>query len=143
MMVEVKFYNCDHVDETAPDYVIIGARYNGQWVFVKNRKRGTYEMPAGHIDKGESELTAAGRELMEETGALKFVLECLNTYSVEHNESRKTGKLFYANILEIGEIEDKEEIEDRIFASDLPDDLTFPEVQGKLFLKLNAFCSNF
>ena len=142
MMVEVKFYNCDHVDETTPSYVIIGARFVGQWVFVKNRKRGTYEMPAGHIDKGESAFTAAGRELMEETGALKFVLECINTYSVEQNGSRKTGRLFYADILEMGDIEDKDEIEVRIFSSDLPDELTFPEVQGKLFLKLNTFCKD-
>ena len=143
MMVEVKFYKCDHVEETASSYVIIGARYNGQWVFVKSRKRGTYEMPAGHINECESALTAAGRELMEETGALKFVLECINTYSVEQNGSRKIGKLYYANIFEIGEIEDKDEIEDIVFASDLPDDLTFPEVQENLFLKLNAFCNNF
>lgn len=139
MKVEVKFYKCDHVDKTVPTYVIIGARFNGQWVFVKNRKRGTYEMPAGHIDKGESDLAAAGRELMEETGALKFSMECINTYSVEQDGSRKTGKLFYANILEIGEIEDKDEIEDRSYASDLPDNLTFPEVQRELFYKLKAF----
>ena len=82
---------------------------------------------------------AAGRELMEETGARKFILECINTYSVKHNGVIRTGKLFFSDILELAEIEDKDEIEECISSSSLPGNLTFPEVQKSLFDRLEEF----
>ncbi len=138
-MPEIEFYNCMHEGIPGPTYVIIGASYRGKWLFVKSRKRGSFELPAGHIDKGESEYEAAGRELMEETGARKFILECINTYSVTDNDILRTGKLFYSSILELAEIEDKDEIEECISRSSLPENLTFPEVQESLFHKLEEF----
>ena len=142
-MVEVDFHSCNYSDNIPPTYVIVGARYENQWVFVKSRKRGSYEMPAGHIDEEESAFEAAGRELMEETGAKKFVMECISTYSVVHKESRQIGKLFYADVLEMGNIEDQDEIEDRILRTTLPDNLTFPEVQERLFSRLEDFSNAF
>ncbi len=140
-MPEVKFYGCDYDKGPAPTYVIIGASYYGQWLFVKSRKRGSYELPAGHIDSGESAFEAAARELMEETGAGKFILECINTYSVADKDVLLLGKLFYANILELAEIEDTDEIEECILSSLLPANLTFPAVQEELFNKLEDFKS--
>lgn len=140
-MPEVKFYGCDYENGPAPTYIIIGASYYGQWLFVKSRKRGSYELPAGHIDRGETAFIAAGRELMEETGARKFILECINTYSVADKDKLLTGKLFYASILELAEIEDADEIEECIMSSRLPGNLTFPAVQEELFYRLEDFKS--
>jgi 8-oxo-dGTP diphosphatase len=140
-MTRVEFYECDYESLPAPTYVIIGASYRGQWLFVKSRKRGSYELPAGHIDAGESVCEAAGRELMEETGARKFILECINTYSVTEKGSVRSGKLFFASIIELAEIEDTDEIEDCLMSNRLPDMLTFPAVQEKLFYRLEEFKS--
>ena len=56
-------------------YVVIAARYKGGWLFVKHRRRGGWEMPAGHPGPGENTVEAAVRELMEETGAARFLAE--------------------------------------------------------------------
>lgn len=138
-MVEINFYDCEYDGDSTPTYVIIGARFRGEWLFVKNRKRGSYELPAGHIDKDESAYAAAGRELMEETGAKKFILECLNTYTVKQSGNKLRGMLFFAAILEKGDIEDTVEIEDCVSRSSLPENLTFPEVQLSLFSRLEEF----
>ncbi len=54
-------------------YVVIAARHKGGWLFVRHRRRGGYELPAGHPDAAEDTVEAAVRELTEETGAMGFV----------------------------------------------------------------------
>jgi 8-oxo-dGTP diphosphatase len=109
-------------------YVVIAARYEGGWLFVRHRKRGGYELPAGHPDQGEETVEAAVRELMEETGALDFTLEPVTYYSVDPGSGKKYGRLFFACIDTIGEIPDRKEIEwVRVFRR-LPRELSLPEV---------------
>jgi len=124
---------------TSPDvpspvtYVVIAARYDGGWLFVRHRKRGGYELPAGHPDEGEDSVTAAVRELMEETGALDFTMEPVTWYSVDTGSGRQFGRLFLASVDTLGEITDKEEIEAvRVFRR-LPRDLSLPEVMTFLY----------
>ena len=124
---------------TSPDvpspvtYVVIAARYDGGWLFVRHRKRGGYELPAGHPDEGEDSVTAAVRELMEETGALDFTMEPVTWYSVDTGSGRQFGRLFLASVDTLGEITDKEEIEEvRVFRR-LPRGLSLPEVMTFLY----------
>ena len=124
---------------TSPDvlspvtYVVIAARYDGGWLFVRNRKRGGYELPAGHPDEGEDSVEAAVRELMEETGALGFAMEPVTWYSVDTGSGKQFGRLFLAHVDTIGEIVDKNEIEGvRVFRR-LPHDLSLPEVMTFLY----------
>jgi len=124
---------------TSPDvpspvtYVVIAARYDGGWLFVRHRKRGGYELPAGHPDEGEDSVTAAVRELMEETGALDFTMEPVTWYSVDTGSGRQFGRLFLASVDTLGEITDKEEIEAvRVFRR-LPRGLSLPEVMTFLY----------
>ena len=51
-------------------YVIIVARYKDSFVFCKHKDRTTYELPGGHVEEHEDILTAAKRELEEETGEI-------------------------------------------------------------------------
>ena len=66
-MAEVTFY--DSAEDALLKFAVIIARTDGKWIFCKHRERDTYEVPGGHREKGEDILSAAKRELMEETGA--------------------------------------------------------------------------
>ena len=114
-------------------YVVIAARYMGGWLFVRHRRRGGYELPAGHPDDGEESLTAAVRELIEETGASDFIMEPVTYYSVDAGMGREYGRLFYAEIETLGTLTDNDEIEGvRIFRR-IPRKLSLPEVMSFLF----------
>jgi len=124
---------------TTPDvpsqvtYVVIAARYDGGWLFVRHRKRGGYELPAGHPDRGEDSVGAAVRELMEETGALDFTLEPLTYYYVDTGSGNKFGRLFLASVDTLGEITDKHEIEGVKVFRRLPRGLSLSEVMTFLY----------
>ena len=109
-------------------YVVIAVRYGGGWLFVRHRKRGGYELAAGHPDKGEDSVEAAVRELMEETGALDFTMEPVTYYYVDNGSGRKYGRLFLAYVDTLGEIIDKNEIEGVRVFSRLPRRLSLSEV---------------
>jgi len=130
---------------TSPDvpssvtYVVIAARYDGGWLFVRHRKRGGYELPAGHPDEGEDSVKAAVRELMEETGAQDFSMEPVTWYSVDTGSGKQFGRLFLANVETMGEITDKNEIEGVKVFRRLPRDLSLPEVMTFLYRTAAAY----
>lgn len=129
--IEVKFY--EDVSEELIRFVVIVCRYQGSWLWVKHKERDTYENPGGHREAGETVEQAAVRELQEETGALDFDIEPISCYSVtgrtrvctEGGES--FGKLFYAEIRELGEIHS--EIEGFELFDEIPEKLTYPDIQ--------------
>lgn len=135
-MTKIEFYSTDYSPSAEIDIVVIGARFRNQWIFVKSIKRDCYEMPAGHSEKNEHADIAAARELMEETGATKFILECINTYSVSIENETKWGKLYLAKVLELAEIPDKNEIDHIYLDDNIPGNSVFREVQIPLFKRL-------
>jgi 8-oxo-dGTP diphosphatase len=131
-MVTVGLITAPEVPATIT-YVVIAARYDGGWLFVRHRKRGGYELPAGHPDEGEDSVEAAVRELMEETGALDFAMEPVTFYWVDTGSGKKFGRLFLASVDTLGEIPDSNEIVGvRVFRR-LPHDLSLPEVMTFLY----------
>ncbi|MCA1742091.1 MAG: NUDIX domain-containing protein [Bacteroidales bacterium] len=114
-------------------YVVIAARHKGGWLFVRHRRRGGYELPAGHPEPGEDTIDAAVRELMEETGACGFVIQPVTYYSVDSSAGIRYGRLFYAEVDELGAISDTSEIESVKIFRRLPQDLSLPEVMTFLF----------
>ncbi|MCU0455476.1 MAG: NUDIX domain-containing protein [Bacteroidales bacterium] len=141
-MVKVNFFDPEFVPEGKLTYSVIAASFRGEWLFVKHRLRDTWEIPGGHIEEGESSSEAASRELTEETGALDFDLECVATYSVEKEGKTGYGRLYFAEVKRSGAINDDSEIEEVMLSDHLPNDLTYPDIQPGLFLKVLDFLAD-
>ena len=131
----VKFY--DEIADDRLKFAVIISKYNGKWVFCKHRARNTFEIPGGHREPGERISETAKRELIEETGALRFSLKPICVYSVTGknrvNESgdEMFGMLFLADIFEFSP-HLTNEIELLKLFEDLPTDWTYPEIQPNL-----------
>jgi len=132
-MTEVNFYDPLFVPDSKLTYSVISAKLDEKWIFVRHNKRSTWEIAGGHIEEGESSFEAAGRELMEETGAIKFNLVCIATYSVTIDGETGWGRLYIANVFEIGPIPDISEIAEIVLSDHLPENLTHPDIQPHLF----------
>lgn len=138
-MTEVKFYAPSFEPDTKLTYSVISARFENRWIFVRHNQRTTFEIAGGHIEIGETSFEAAGRELMEETGALKFNLSCIATYSVKKDGETGWGRLYLAEVFEIGPIPDISEIAEVVFLEKIPDHPTHPDIQPHLFRKTIEF----
>ena len=109
-MVAVKFY--EDVKDELLRFAVVIAKHDGKWVFCKHKERETLEFPGGHRETGETIAETAKRELMEETGAVKFEIRPICVYSVTGktrvNETGEEsfGGLFYAVAVNKGRLED-------------------------------------
>lgn len=120
-------------------FAVIVARYKNKWILCKHKERTTWEIPGGHIEDTESHLEAAKRELFEETGAENFALEHVCFYNVTSNHIDSFGALYFAEVLELGNLPDME-IESIELFNSLPKDLTYPIIQPLLYKKAVEFC---
>jgi 8-oxo-dGTP diphosphatase len=138
-MTNVVFYDPSFVPDRELTYSVISAEYEGRWIFVRHQNRSTWEIAGGHIEEWESSFEAAGRELMEETGSVKFKLECIATYSVTKDGETGWGRLYLANVSELGPIPDISEIAEISLSDHLPANLTHPDIQPHLFNRTIEF----
>ncbi|WP_330395719.1 NUDIX hydrolase [Acetoanaerobium noterae] len=139
MKLKVKFYN--EINDKDLKFAVIMARYDNRWIFCKHKERETYEMPGGHREVDETIVDTAKRELQEETGAIEFEIQPISVYSVtgknrvNSNGNETFGMLFYAEVHSFKDtLED--EIEKIEFFSNLPSNLTYPEIQPYLYTKV-------
>jgi 8-oxo-dGTP diphosphatase len=103
--------------------VIVAFDPVGRFVLCRHKDRSTWETPGGHIERGESALEGARRELFEETGIVPRELVAVADYEVDG----VAGRLFTAQIgtrARLPAFEMAETIEVDI----LPDELTYPEI---------------
>ncbi len=133
IMTEVIFYDPSYNPDMKLTYAVISARFENRWIFVRHNKRTTFEIAGGHIEEGESSHEAACRELMEETGAIEFSIECVATYSVYKDGTTGWGRLYLAFVNEIGPLPDISEIGEVIFDVNFPEKNTHPDIQPYLF----------
>ena len=134
-MLQVNFY--DKIDDSLLKFAVIIAKSNGKWVYCKHKERDTFENPGGHREEGEMILETAKRELMEETGATRFVIEPVCAYSVtgktrvNESEDESFGMLYYAEITSFSESLDSE-MEKVVLFDEPPKNQTYPMIQPKL-----------
>lgn len=119
-------------------YVVILSKYQGKILLSRHKKRLTWETQGGHIEKGETPLEAAKRELFEESGAVKFSILPIFDYWAGDEESWANGMVFIANITELSQIPNSEMKEVQSF-DELPDSLTYPEITTVLFDNAKEF----
>lgn len=115
-------------------YVVIGARENDKWIFVRHRKRQSWELPAGHIEKNEETMEAARRELYEETGTIESDMSVLTDYKVSIRGEILFGRLFFAEVKKRGPLPESEIGEIKL-AEKSPAPATYPEAH-KVFIRL-------
>jgi len=130
-MVEVKIHPIGK-DHGQYLFVVIAAKYNEKWVWVKHRDRNTWEIPGGHIEKGETADNASRRELIEETGAVRFSIVTVCDYWVRIGEKEGLSRLYFANIQELGPLP-ASEISGIGFFDAPPTNQTYPDIQPLLF----------
>lgn len=128
-------------------FSVIFARYRGKWVFVRHEERETWEMPGGHIEKGETPGRAAERELYEESGAREFVLHPVADYwaSAKGDDAARikgesAGQIYLADITLLGDLPESEIAEVRLF-DDIPENLTYPDIIGPNFVLVAEKCA--
>ncbi len=135
--MKVQFHRLGSIADQELKFAVIGARYKGRWVFVKQRQRHTWEIPGGHREPGESIDQTASRELSEETGAEEFQLTALCEYSVRRDDQLSYGRLYLAMVDRLGLLPDSEIGCIELFDA-MPLELTYPEIQPVLQEKLNC-----
>lgn len=133
-MFEIKLYDLGYCKEEEYTIVVCACKYNGKYVFSYNKKRNGWEIPGGHIEKGETWNDAAKREVYEETGALDVNIKPVCVYKIE-----SFALLCYCEIEKIGELPDKSEMSEIMFSDELPDNLSFPETFHILFERIKEF----
>jgi ADP-ribose pyrophosphatase len=141
-MALVRFY--DKKEDSLLNFAVIVSRYDRQWVFCKHRERSTYEVPGGHREPGESIRAAAVRELYEETGAVRFRISPVCVYSVASErfpDDETFGMLYFADIQAFQELPEFE-MERVVLFSDLPGNLTYPQIQPELYQKVKYILEN-
>jgi len=137
--VKVDFHTIEEIMDEKITFVVMISRYKNKWIVVRHKDRETWEIPGGHREELENLQNAAERELYEETGAKQFILNPICIYSVKTNNERSYGKLFYANIKEIGQLPKYEIAETKLVDDMLKENLTYPLIQPLLFEKTQKY----
>lgn len=129
-MSTVRFY--DHIPADANiKYAVIVAQYQGKWILCRHNDRTTWEIPGGHRESDETPDEAAARELWEETGATKARIKPICLYSFHD-----FGMLYFAEIQQLDAIPSSSEIKEIAYFDQLPENLTYPQIQPALFEKV-------
>lgn len=114
-------------------YVVVLSKYEGKILLSRHKERNTWETQGGHIEKGETPLEAAKRELFEESGAVEFSIKPIFDYWAGDDEGSSTGVVFFAEITELSNIPESEMEEVKTFL-ELPKELTYPDIAQVLFV---------
>ncbi|MBO5096330.1 MAG: NUDIX domain-containing protein [Bacilli bacterium] len=126
-MLPVEIYDLDESIYNELTRVICVSFYENKLVLAKKKEKGTWEIPGGHIEPGETWEEALKREMYEETGATEIEFEPVSLYKIS-----SYGIICLVNIKQLEKLPDYEMSEIGFFDT-IPENLTYPETH-KLFL---------
>lgn len=121
------FGSCDPLK-----FVVVFAHMDGQWLFVRHKRRETWETAGGHIEPGETAEAAARRELFEEAGATEFTIRPAFDYWACDAKGASFGAVFLAEVSALTPQTDYEMAECGLFNA-LPSNVTYPDITPMLF----------
>lgn len=133
--MQLEFFPAHTIENEQLIYAVIVTFYENKLVCVRHKERETWEIPGGHREEGELILHCAARELEEETGASFYFLEEAFDYAVIRNGKKSCGMVFLAEVFDFCSLPDYE-IAALDFFDQLPDNLTYPEIQPILLKKV-------
>jgi 8-oxo-dGTP diphosphatase len=133
--MSVTFYATGTVEDSNLTFAVICARFNHKWIYARHRERDTWEIPGGHRENGEPIFETARRELFEETGALQFELESIADCSIKLQGYLRYGRLFFAEVQELGELPPMEIARIEYFTT-IPEHLTYPHTHPYLHARV-------
>ncbi|MBU3142694.1 NUDIX domain-containing protein [Clostridium sp. CF012] len=118
--METKVYNLETVNDEDLKFAVIVSKYKGKYLYCRHKKRDTWEVPGGHREINEDINDTAARELKEETGAVKFTIKPIGDYLCDYSAEiekvdKSYGRIYYAEIEELGELPNLEIGEIRLF----------------------------
>lgn len=113
-------------------YVVVLSVYRGKIMLSRHKMRATWETQGGHIEKGETPLEAAKRELYEESGATDFSITPVFDYRAGDDRFGANGMVFCADIQKLDPLPESE-MKEVCFFDELPDNLTYPDITPLLF----------
>ena len=136
-MIQVDFHPLDRVADESLQFAVIMAQEDGKWLLCRHRERDTWEIPGGHREAGEDIEETAQRELYEETGVTDAELTPVEVYSVTREDGATSyGMLFLARVKARGELPENSEMSEVTMTHLLPQALTYPDIQPKLFSRV-------
>ena len=124
---------------TLGDYIRVDiiSFHNDKWIFSNHKERTTWEPQGGHIEKGETPLEAAKRELFEESGAVDFEIEPLFDYRacgiIKGVSITGHGQVFLANVRTFADIPGQSEMERICLFDSPPPNQTYPHYLRDIF----------
>ena len=134
MKILLGFHPIESVADDQLQYAVIMAQEDGKWLICRHRNCDTWEIPGGHREPCESIEQAARRELYEETGVTDAELTPVEVYSVTREDGVTSyGMLFLARVKARGELPANSEMQKVKAVHLLPQELTYPDIQPKLF----------
>jgi 8-oxo-dGTP diphosphatase len=116
----IQWCELNEINHEVIKFIVLVTKYDGQLVVIRNKKRGGWEIPGGNREPEETLLSAATRELYEETGAVKFDLEAFGIYLWNGSY----GMIFYAEVHQFTRLPDYE-IEEIKFVDIYPEGMNF------------------
>ncbi len=127
-IIPVKLFELNHILDSELTRVIIVSRYKDKWILCKHKEKGTWEVPGGHMEVGEDWLTAAKRELLEETGISNADIEKVCFYKIS-----TYGLICYAEVIDMGNNELFHEMDEVALFDELPNNMTYYDTH-KMFV---------
>lgn len=112
----------DHPFSSSPMHVWIICKYRNFWLLTNHRDRGL-EFPGGKVEKNETPLEAAKREVFEETGGIIEDIQYLGQYKVLGKDKTIIKNIYVAKIKEIKPKKSYYETKGPVLLEELPKDI--------------------